>query len=190
MTDAAIVLSGGSSRRMGGATPKPLLRLKGRPLLRRVLDALPPGTPTVIVGGAGEHGDLPDTVTVLAENPPASGPAYALKAGLAGIPAAATHVWVLAADLPLLTPQATTALREAVGDTDGALYADDRPQWLCGCWRVGALTSAARHITPGAPLRTLLGPLRRNELRWSSPGPPPYFDCDTPEALAEAETWL
>ncbi|HEY1176474.1 MAG TPA: NTP transferase domain-containing protein [Phytomonospora sp.] len=185
---AAVVLSGGASRRMGGPTPKPLLLLKGRPLLHRVLDALPPGTPTVVVGpGTG----LPAHVTAVTEDPPGAGPAHALATGLRHLPATATRVWLLAADLPLLTPAAADALLTAVGEADGAVYTDDHhPQWLCGCWRADALRQATRDTAPGASLRRTLGPLPRVELRWTSPGPPPYFDCDTPEALAEAEAWL
>jgi len=186
--DTAVVLSGGASRRMGGATPKPLLLLKGRPLLHRVLDALPPGTPTVVVGPAT---DLPGHAQAVTEDPPGGGPAHALAAGLRHIPGTATHVWLLAADLPLLTHDTTRALREAVGDNDGAVYTDDlHPQWLCGCWRVEALRQATKDTRPGASLRSTLGPLPRTEIGWTGDGLPPYFDCDTPEALARAETWL
>lgn len=187
-TDAAVVLSGGASRRMGGVTPKPLLLLKGRPLLHRVLDALPPGTPTVVVGRAT---DLPDHAKAVTEDPPDGGPAHALAAGLRHIPDTATHVWLLAADLPLLTRDTTRTLRDAVGDNDGAVYTDDgHPQWLCGCWRAEALRQATKDTQSGASLRHTLGPLPRTELHWTGEGLPPYFDCDTPEALARAEAWL
>lgn len=189
MNDAAVVLSGGASRRMGGTTPKPLLLLKGRPLLHRVLDALPPGTPTVVVGSST---DLPDHATAVTEDPPGGGPAHALAAGLRHIPDTATHVWLLAADLPLLTRASIAELRRAVGKRGGAVYIapDDRIQWLCGCWRTEDLRQATKDTRPGDSLWRTLGTLPRTEVRWTVASPPPYFDCDTPEALAQAETWL
>lgn len=188
-TDAAVVLSGGASRRMGGPIPKPLLLLKGRPLLHHVLDALPPGTPTVVVGHTTA---LPEGAVAVTEDPPGGGPAHALAAGLRHIPDTTTHVWLLAADLPLLTRAATAELHTAIGDQAGAVYTspEGRVQWLCGCWRAEDLRQATKATVPGDSLWLTLGSLPRTELRWTAASPPPYYDCDTPEALARAEAWL
>lgn len=189
---AAVVLSGGRSSRMGGPVPKPLLSVGGTPLLHRVLAALT-GVPTVVVGVAPDP--LPDGVRVVAEDPPGAGPAYALACGIGAVPEQARHVYVLAADLPLLTAPALAPLTEALtgpGTSAGAVYADrsGREQWLCGCWRTAELRRALRDVRPGASLRSVLAPLRPERIAWTSPGPPPFLDCDTPRSLAEAERAL
>ncbi|WP_285665661.1 molybdenum cofactor guanylyltransferase [Actinorhabdospora filicis] len=209
---AAIVLTGGASRRMG--TDKTVLRLGdsggsggpddpdgsgGRTLLERVLDALTGAavTPIVVVGPPSPITDSRPTLISVTESTPGGGPAHALATGLAQIPGGI--VLLLAADLPFLTAEAVMALVTALSTADphrpvdGAVYTDGtRPQWLCGAWRVDALRKAvaATGAAPGTPLRALLAPLAREELTWTAPGPPPYFDCDTPEALAEAERIL
>jgi molybdopterin-guanine dinucleotide biosynthesis protein A len=108
---------------------------------------------------------------------------------------------ILAGDLPLLTSTAVGALLAALPPADradGVVYADHdgRPQWLCGAWHTRALRRRlADYLTArggdaaGAPLRTLLEPLRITTLR-SASDPPPWFDCDTPEDIRRAEEWL
>ena len=95
--DAAVILAGGQGRRLGGRD-KPALLVGGRTLLDVALDAVS-GGPTVVVGSApGSAG----RVFGVAEDPPGGGPAAAVAAGFAALPAlpGAAMVAVLAADLP------------------------------------------------------------------------------------------
>ena len=169
---------------MGGAV-KPGLRVGGVPLLRRVLAAVPSAIPRVVVG------DLPsEDFIVTREDPPGSGPAHAVAAGLAHIPAAIPFVAVLAADLPFLTAEVVTTLVRTAADErhDGAVLVDHsgRRQWLCGVWRQDALRRAADGAVPGTGMGAMLGGLRTAELHWWDSDLPPWFDCDTPAALAYA----
>ena len=43
--------------------------------------------------------------------------------------------------------------------------------------------------TPDA-MRALLDGLDVIEMRWTDPGPPPWFDCDTDEDVRRAEEWV
>ncbi|MEV1144043.1 NTP transferase domain-containing protein, partial [Micromonospora sp. NPDC049799] len=123
-----------------------------------------------LVGGGQPHGGSVaalDGVLVTREQPPGGGPVAALAAGLDLLPATATVVAVLAADLPLLTrdaighllghldaPQPAAATpadtrASAPGGSDAATIdgvcfvdADGRRQTLCGVWRVDALRAA------------------------------------------------
>lgn len=226
---SAIILTGGASRRMG--EDKASLRLGGRTLLDRVLDALTaspesPIDPIVVVGPATAITDPPRNLIAVTEAHPRGGPAHALATGLAHIPGGSTIpgdagdeadngdgngddgvVLVLAADLPFFSPESAAALigrlggkadmshsePGSVGHVDGAVYTDGgRPQWLCGAWRVESLREviAVTGAPEGTSLRAILGGLDRDELTWTAPGPPPYFDCDTPEAFAEAKRLL
>ncbi|NES16387.1 MULTISPECIES: molybdenum cofactor guanylyltransferase [Micromonospora] len=193
---AAVVLSGGTARRMGGVD-KPARPVGGRPMLHRVLAAVADAEPRLVVGPAGP---VPDGVRVTREEPPGGGPVAATAAGLALLDPGTPTVALLAADLPLLTPAAVVDLRRALdGSTaDGACYVDDdgRRQQLCGVWRVAALRAAVERLAAerdgsvdGAPVRRLLAGLAVREVSWSGSGPPPWFDCDTDEDVRRAEEW-
>jgi len=196
VTYAAVVLSGGAGRRMGGVD-KPARPVGGRPMLHRVLDAVADATPRIVVGPAGP---VPDGVRVTREEPPGGGPVAATVAGLALLDPGPTSVALLAADLPLLTSAAVADLRRALDGSaaDVACYVDGdgRRQQLCGVWRVAALRAAVDRLAAerggtvdGAPVRGLLAGAAVREVSWSGSGPPPWFDCDTDEDVRRAEEW-
>jgi molybdopterin-guanine dinucleotide biosynthesis protein A len=135
--------------------------------------------------------ELPVSMSVVAEDPPGSGPVPALRRGLAEV--TAPVVALLAADLPFLRAAQLRLLRSAAGQAGaGAVLADDRgqAQWLVGCWRAAALRQAAAPYQ-GASVGGLLGPLRpvlvSYDLRAGEP--PPWFDCDTAADLQAARRW-
>lgn len=179
----AVVLAGGSGRRMGGLD-KPDLRVGGQTLLDRALAAVV-GAATVVV--VGPPRGLPPPVREVREQPPGGGPAAALAAGLqeVGSPWAA----VLAADLPHVRAELVTALRAAAAGHDGALLVDDegRDQVLTGVWSTAVLQrAAAGRDLAGAPLRVLLDGLDVARLPAAELGLAGWADCDTPEDLARA----
>jgi molybdenum cofactor guanylyltransferase len=194
---AAVVLAGGRGRRLGGPD-KPGRAVAGRPMVRRVLDAVSDATPRVVVGPA--TADLPPDVVLTREHPPGAGPVAAAAAGMALLGPATASVALLAADLPLLTPGAIRALRRglASGSADGACYADEsgRLQVLCGVWRAVALRRALARLSAergatltGASVQALVAGLAVAPVRWAGQGLPPWFDCDTDEDLRRAEEW-
>jgi molybdenum cofactor guanylyltransferase len=192
---AAVVLAGGSGRRLGGRT-KPVLPISGRPMLLRVLDAVSGAGARVVVGPPGLAAVLPAGVRLTQEQPAGGGPVAALAAGLDSA-GGADVVAVLAADLPLLSPGAVDLLRAhldaAGGGLDGAVYVDGdgRRQWLCGVWHLLALRRRVGEVAFTAPLAgrslgELLGPLRMAAVSTPPDEPAPWYDCDTPEELALA----
>jgi molybdopterin-guanine dinucleotide biosynthesis protein A len=104
----AIVLAGGTARRLGGAD-KATLPVAGRTLLDRVLDVLA-GAGQIVVVGAVRPVERP--VQWTRESPPGGGPVAALGAGLALSQAA--RVLVLACDLPLITTATVQRLLAAL----------------------------------------------------------------------------
>lgn len=189
---AAIVLAGGAGRRLGGPG-KPALPVGGVPMLTRVLSAVADAVPRVVVGPASLAGTLPEGVRLTREEPPGGGPVAASAAGLQLIFPGTQDVALLAADLPFLTAAAVAALRRAASTMDGALFVDraGRRQLLCGLWRTAPLRAnlAALGDPGGQSIRRLVAGLRVAELRWTDPGPPPWYDCDTESELGTAREW-
>lgn len=183
---AAIVLAGGSGRRLGGVD-KPALRIGDRTLLDVALGVVA-GVPTVVVGPARK---VPVGVVVVREDPPGGGPAAAVAAGLTALPGdlpADAPVVVLAADLPAIDATAVgrlcALLNEPRSTAEGAVLVDGqgRRQWLIGVWRLGPLTAAARRYVDwhGRSVGALLGSLRLIEVRGHEGA---TADVDTPDDL-------
>ncbi|MCW2621520.1 MAG: molybdopterin-guanine dinucleotide synthase [Frankiales bacterium] len=177
----AVVLTGGDARRLGGQD-KARLRVGGRTLLDRVLTALPAAAEAVVVGPRCE---VVRPVRFVREDPPGGGPVAALAAGLQAV--TAERVWLLAGDLPFLTGEALAEL--ARHPAAMAVDDEDRDQPLLSCWPAEALRQALPAEIHGAGLRRVLAGL--DVVRVRLPGhPPPWFDCDTPQALAQARDWV
>lgn len=196
----AILLTGGAGRRLGGVA-KGTVAVGGRPLVARVAAAAADAGRLVVVGPmpvlTGD--DLHRCVVNTAEEPPGSGPVAGIAAGFPHV--GADQVAVLACDLPFLTPEVVVALRAALAAAPEAAVAlpvddDGRDQLLCSVWRSTALVAALARLgdPAGASVRTLValaGVVARVGPRpgSASGGPPPWFDCDTPEDLDQAQRW-
>lgn len=183
MPDAAVIVAGGRGRRLGGVD-KPALLIDGVSLLDRALAAVAgiAADRIVVVGG---HRDLGPFLLQAIEDPPGSGPAAAVVAGLSRLgpmPDGAT-VALLAADLPAITAATVARLTVALGAGTGAVLVDiaGRRQYLEGVFRVGGLAAAvAGRNWAGQRLAVLLDPLVSAEVPTSG------FedaDIDTPDDL-------
>lgn len=181
----AVVLAGGSGRRLGGVD-KAALEVAGTSLLERALGAVLAAGVVVVVGPPR---DLPQQVVQVREDPPGGGPGAALVAGLLHVSAPA--VAVLAADLPSIAGSVVEVLRAAAVGHDGALLVDDDgvDQVLTGVWS----TVALRQVLDGPdltdrPLRPLLRSLDVVRVAAADAGVPGWADCDTPDDLARARS--
>ncbi len=186
----AVVLAGGTGRRLGGAD-KASLTFAGATLLDRALDALAAAPEVVVVGpAAGARPPTPRPVAWTHEEPPGGGPAAGLLAGTDALLSSPELVCVLAVDMPRVTARTFVRLvREVHGadGIDGALLvdADGRRQPLCAVYRRSALERvrpAARAAAHGLPVRRLLAPLRLAEVA-AAPGE--AHDVDTWDDLTE-----
>ncbi len=179
MEVTALVLCGGSSRRLG--RDKLAEPLGPASVLDTTLAGLPREWPVVAVG---PERPTSRTVTWTVERPPGGGPLAAVAAGVA---ATTTElVVVLAGDLPFAGPWAerlASALDaqpplDAVAATDGS-----RANPLLAAYR----TEAVRRVLPGDPrhgrARALLDALEHGSLAVPEAD---AADVDTPEALAAA----
>lgn len=139
----AIVLAGGRSRRMGDVDKIGMV-LDGRPLLAHACDAVAEARSLVVVGPSGLAG-TPARAIVAREDPPFSGPAAALGAGLVALgPDPADLLLVLAADVPRAVEAVAPLLSAADVCRDGvvALSSDGHRQPLLAVYRRAALSRA------------------------------------------------
>ncbi|HWG24016.1 molybdenum cofactor guanylyltransferase [Actinospica sp.] len=175
----AVLLAGGLAKRLEGAD-KPALSLGGVTLLDRVVEACAAARDVVCVGPVRP---TRRPVRWTREDPPGSGPAAALAAGLRLT--RGPYVVVLAADLPFLTADVIHTLWTNAAGHDGAVLTDHegRDQWLAACYRHSSLTDAITRYdsTAGLSLRRLLAGF---DLARVPDVDGRAFDCDTWEDVA------
>jgi len=132
----AVVLTGGSAVRLGGAD-KASIEIGGLTLLEHALGAMLDIHEVVVVGDP-----VPTTrpVTFTREDPADGGPAAGLLEGLRAFARRPDLLVVLAVDMPLVTSATIRRLTEASG-RDGAVLVDGegRVQYLCAAYRVEAI---------------------------------------------------
>ncbi|WP_413102311.1 NTP transferase domain-containing protein [Streptomyces sp. Inha503] len=180
----AVILAGGAARRLGGVD-KPALRVGGRALLDRVLDACRGAGRTVVVG---PRRPTARPVRWAREEPPGGGPVAAVEAGIRQT--AAPVVLVLSADLPFLTHETVETLLTGLQGAEGAVLIDPdgREQPLVAAYRAEplrreiALLATEHGGLGGLPLRLLVSELALARLRH----PTASFDCDTWEDITTA----
>ena len=174
---AGIVLTGGSSRRLG--VDKATLTLGGETLAARAARLLSVICQHLVEVGPGASG-LP----AVRENPPGSGPLRALVAGVAALSATrpVESVVLLACDLPNVAP-VLHALAASSGDQVVVpLDESGRRQYVCARYGPDALARAAVFAATGEQsLRALfdaIGPSGVVEIDGFAPGV--FADIDVP----------
>ncbi len=153
----AVIVAGGKGSRLGGAS-KPDLSVGGITLLERALCAVAGAQDVVLVGGPRHQ-----TVRWTVEDPPGSGPAKALAAGLTAMAHHAPWTVVLAVDTPRAAdavPQLLAAVADA-GGVDGAWFidAEGEAQPLVAIYRTAALLDRTRDLEEGTSMRRLVAGL-------------------------------
>jgi molybdopterin-guanine dinucleotide biosynthesis protein A len=157
----AVVLTGGTAARLGGAD-KASIEIGGRTLLEHALETLA-GVPEVVVVGPEVPTSRP--VTFTREDPAGGGPAAGLLAGIRRFARTPTWVVVLAVDMPLVSADTVRRLVQAARG-DGAVLVDSsgRAQHLCAAYSPAALEDAASSSDDraghGLPMRRLVTGLR------------------------------
>lgn len=193
----AIVVAGGSARRLGGVD-KPAVEVRGTALLEYALIAVT-GAQRVLVVGPQRHvtdAAMRARVRWCREDPPGGGPVAAVAAALPGTDAAV--VVVLAADMPGIAPAVPVlvqAVRQPADESvpiggatlEVAVLVDTTGQrtLLAAAWQRAALLEAVRRIgdPQGAPMRALYRGARVVEIAdpagWAT-------DCNTWDDVARA----
>jgi molybdopterin-guanine dinucleotide biosynthesis protein A len=176
---AGLLLTGGSSRRMGH--DKATLVIDGEPSARR-LGALLAG----VVEPALEVGPQCSGLAAIVEERPGEGPLAALAAGWSAL-ARAGHdgsVVVLACDLPLVTSAFIRWLAQYPGGRSIVPLVEGRLQPLCARWSALDLRRSVEQARRGArSFRQLL-----DEMAPVTVGPRDWEGVALPSVLADADT--
>lgn len=181
---SAVILTGGTARRLGGID-KATMDLGGITPLQHLLNGLPAEVPVIVVG---DPAPLDHHVVFLREDPPGGGPAAGIAAALPAVQTDA--VAIIAVDMPWAVPIVLSAVQELSGDSAAEAVIpvgpDGRRQPLCSVWRTGALRRAVTLLgsMDGRRVRDLLGRVHVRDLEVTTPED--LTDIDTPDDLARA----
>lgn len=139
----AVILCGGSGRRLDGAD-KAALVVGGRSLLDRAVAAVTSASTTIAVGPRHE---TEREVAWTVEDPPGGGPVAAMVAGLDLV--TEDVAVILGVDFPFVEERHVHHLLERING-DGAIVADatGRHQFLVGAYRASALRRALMDRDP------------------------------------------
>jgi molybdopterin-guanine dinucleotide biosynthesis protein A len=181
---AGLVLTGGSSRRMG--RDKATLVIGGRSLAEHVAACLSQVVAPVLEVGPGRSG-LP----VAPEDRPGAGPLTALVAGWRALSADGHRgpVVVVACDLPRVSEPLLRLIASHPGSASVVPVVDGRPQPLCARFSASALEHGA--VLAGAGRRSLGPLLEHPDVQWLEPSQwgrvaddADFADVDTPADVA------
>jgi molybdopterin-guanine dinucleotide biosynthesis protein A len=151
MTWAAVILTGGGGRRLGGAD-KASLELGGRTLLDHALAAVDGAAEVAVVGPTS---DTHEGVRFVREDPVGGGPLAGLAAGVAALEHDHDLVVVVAVDMPHVDADTVRRLRLAADGVDAAWLTDaNGRRQLAGALRPSLVPSPAE--AHAAPMRTLM----------------------------------
>jgi molybdopterin-guanine dinucleotide biosynthesis protein A len=176
---AGLLLTGGSSRRMGH--DKATLVIDGEPSARRLGALL-----AEVVDPALEVGPRCSGLAAIVEEQPGEGPLAALVTGWSALSRAGHEgsVVVLACDLPLVTPAFIRWLAQHPGERSIVPLMEGRLQPLCARWSAVDLRRAAERAAGGArSFRALL-----DEMDPVRVGPDDWAAVALPSVLADADT--
>jgi bifunctional UDP-N-acetylglucosamine pyrophosphorylase/glucosamine-1-phosphate N-acetyltransferase len=124
----SIILAAGQGSRMKSDTPKPLLKIGGKPMLRHVIDALKTTfnlgaedinvvySQAAIAVKEAEYDDV-----VYSEQKSPDGTGDAVSSAVSANPVLGNDVLILYGDVPLITSESLKGLVDAKGDSDLAL---------------------------------------------------------------------
>ncbi|MEQ1729499.1 MAG: molybdenum cofactor guanylyltransferase [Vicinamibacterales bacterium] len=159
MTSAAI-LTGGRARRFDGRD-KSQLRVGGRTMLERQLDALRGAVDRIWLAGYQGNEPLTPPLVALADRKPGHGPLAGLDAALAAEPHGA--VLLLACDMPNVTgPLLAHLLRQLDDDVDAVVPKTERGYHpLCAVYAQSCRAPVQRRLDHGhLRMQDLLGDLK------------------------------
>ncbi|WP_118858336.1 molybdenum cofactor guanylyltransferase [Sphingomonas mesophila] len=191
MTNAVVVLAGGSGSRIGGG--KPLRLLGGRRLIDRALSLAALWSPTVAVAVRDQGQVAPLAARCIADVADIEGPLAGLASALRfGTEQRAQTVLTIPADMPFLPVDLAERLAEALGELDCAMAASEgRAHPVCALWRTTASAALPDYLATGQrSLRGFAQALGAVVVDWPVENGDPFININSAGDLAAAESLL
>jgi molybdenum cofactor guanylyltransferase len=192
-----LILAGGLARRMGGGD-KVRIRIGGTSILERVIGRLAGQCSRIIINANGDPARFADTgLAVVADSvPDFAGPLAGILAGLDWTAANAPDCELIASvsgDCPFLPKNLLTRLHEARRAADTPLACARSGEWrhpVVGLWPI-SLRDDLRHALLHEGLHKIELWTERHGVAiadWPDAPIDPFFNVNTPEDAARAET--
>ncbi|WP_280988152.1 molybdenum cofactor guanylyltransferase [Jiella endophytica] len=201
MTPAGLILAGGRGSRMGGAVPKPLVPLAGRPLILHVVARLErQAAPLILAAPAGAGYDHLNLPLAPDHRPGLPGPLAGIEAGLQALSVMGTagpdRLFVTPGDTPFLPVDIVERLASTDLDKPVAAVHAGRIQPATAMWPLTVLPDLERWLDEGRPLaiRAFLEAIghvvAEIPATADAPAGDPFFNVNTPDDLSLAEAFL
>lgn len=187
-TVTAVILAGGSSRRMGG-TPKGLLPLAGQPILAHVVARLTPQCPKIYLNTNDDESYRPFALPVIADlRPDRPGPFAGVEAALATL----DETWLLTVpvDVPFLPAHLLATLLSHARHTPVTVSSQGRLHPVICLWPRTVLPEIRKALDHGPPKLVQWfaeHPHQVVPFPDTGAGVDPFFNVNHPSALDEAE---
>jgi len=191
----AVILAGGSSRRMGGGD-KPLLALANRPILDWIVDRLKPQVEGLAISANGDPNRLHAYgLEILSDHTPNLGPMSGILAALNWARQTApetTHVLTVSGDTPFLPSDLVARLYNAIRDDNSSMATAASGGELhatVSLWPISASTAISESLGSGEGKRVnyWLQTLNTKAVEWPNSPIDPFFNINTPNDFLEAE---
>lgn len=196
MSVAGILLAGGLARRMGGGD-KPLLAIRGRPILAHVIERLAPQCAALALNANGDPARFSDfRLPVVADS--VAGFAGPLAGVLAGMDHAAAHwpdvteIVSVPADTPFLPTDLVNMLYEKCKSTSAVIAVAEsggRVHHAVALWPVCLRESLRRALVEEGERKVsaFIARYPNATVSWPTEPVDPFFNVNRPEDVAEAE---
>jgi molybdopterin-guanine dinucleotide biosynthesis protein A len=192
---AAVLLAGGSARRMGGGD-KSLNMLAGRPILAHVIDRVGRQVAALALNANGDPArfaewGLPVIADLVPDRP---GPLAGIHAGMVWARAHdpdSTHILSVPADLPFLPPDLVARLQAALGDADIVVArSEGHGHPVVALWPVELAGDLQRLITDEGMRKVTAFAVRYRVAYADFPvaGIDPFFNINSPDDLLRAQS--
>ncbi|MGE0222823.1 MAG: molybdenum cofactor guanylyltransferase MobA [Acetobacteraceae bacterium] len=183
---AGLILAGGSARRMGGGD-KPLLKLGGEPMIRRIITAI--GLPDIAISANGDPGRFaPFGLPVLDDG------TFAGQGPLAGVLAGVAWAERLGAEAVLTVPGDTpfvpAGLATALAPAPACAVHEGRVHHLVALWPVtcrNALEDFLR-VSGSRRVSQFAADIGMRQMAFTSGDLEPFLNINTPEDLTRARS--
>lgn len=191
----AIVLAGGSARRMGGGD-KPLVAVQGRPILDWIVARVQPQVTALAISANGDPSRFARyPFDILPDHAPELGPMAGILAGMVWAERTqpeATHILTVSGDTPFLPSDLVERLAAALPDQAISMTtakSGGRLHPAVSLWPIAARGDIQTRLGAGNGKRVMEWTDRLNAVPVGWPVEPhdPFFNVNTPGDLIEAE---